>query len=82
LLIIFDKINPVPNANIIFSVFVLFFKKNTNDFTNSSSIFLLFLITLASFVIFWPDNKVHLIACDVGTRGRHSYNQGFYPDIG
>ena len=40
-------------------------------------IFLLFLITLASFVIFWPDNKVHLIACDVGQGDGILITKGF-----
>ena len=40
-------------------------------------IFLLFLITLVSFVIFWPDNKVHLIVCDVGQGDGILVTKGF-----
>lgn len=40
-------------------------------------IFLLFAVTLACFAIFWPDNKVHLIACDVGQGDAILITHGF-----
>jgi len=40
-------------------------------------IFSLFIATLASFAVFWPDNKVHLIACDVGQGDGILITRGF-----
>jgi competence protein ComEC len=37
----------------------------------------LLIITLLSFIAFWPDNKVHLIACDVGQGDAILITHGF-----
>ena len=59
---------------------LLHFVRNDNIPINNKTrllIFLLFTATAVSFVFFWPDDKVHLIACDVGQGDGILITKGF-----